>query len=244
MIYVTGDTHGNQGYGANHDMTDKLSSRKFKEGRDLTKDDFVIIAGDFGFLFANTYDGNPSKEEKYWLNWLDGRPWTTLFIDGNHENFDRLLALPEVPMFGSFVGKAGKSIFHLKRGRVYEIAGNTFFTFGGGESIDKSRRVTGVSWWPQEEPSTSEMMQGLRALKSVGFKVDYIITHSAPTSIAMQMDPDQLLTKYKPCSLSRYLDEIKEQAEFKQWFFGHFHDDEEFEGGKFRLLYREVKRIL
>ena len=30
----------------------------------------------------------------YWLNWLDKEPFTTLFVDGNHENIARLNALP------------------------------------------------------------------------------------------------------------------------------------------------------
>ena len=28
------------------------------------------------------------------LDWLDGKAFTTLFVDGNHENFDRLYAYP------------------------------------------------------------------------------------------------------------------------------------------------------
>ena len=31
-----------------------------------------------------------SMYEKYWLNWLNERNFTTLFVDGNHENFERL----------------------------------------------------------------------------------------------------------------------------------------------------------
>ena len=78
-IYVTGDTHG-------YNDIDKLTSHRWPEGRKLTKDDILIIAGDFGLVFY-PYGGD---SEKYWLDWLDECPWTTLFIDGNHENFDRL----------------------------------------------------------------------------------------------------------------------------------------------------------
>lgn len=35
-----------------------------------------------------------SNEEKYWLDWLGDRPWTTLFVDGNHECFPHLAELP------------------------------------------------------------------------------------------------------------------------------------------------------
>lgn len=35
----------------------------------------LIIAGDFGLMFSPYKD----ETERYWLDWLDGRPWTTLF---------------------------------------------------------------------------------------------------------------------------------------------------------------------
>lgn len=35
-----------------------------------------------------------SKMETSALDWLDGKAFTTLFVDGNHENFDRLYAYP------------------------------------------------------------------------------------------------------------------------------------------------------
>ena len=47
----------------------------------MNKDDYVIICGDFGYW-------DESKEQKYWLKWLDGKPFTTLWVDGNHENYD------------------------------------------------------------------------------------------------------------------------------------------------------------
>lgn len=48
----------------------------------MTKQDYVIICGDFG----GVWDG--SKREKYWLDWLEDKPFTTLFVSGNHENYN------------------------------------------------------------------------------------------------------------------------------------------------------------
>ena len=67
-IYITGDTHG-------YNDIDKLTSHRWPEGSKLTKDDVLIIAGDFGLMFSPYKD----ETERYWLDWLDGRPWTTLF---------------------------------------------------------------------------------------------------------------------------------------------------------------------
>lgn len=40
MVFVTGDTHG--------DWKSRLNKYVFPEGVELTKDDYVIICGDFG----------------------------------------------------------------------------------------------------------------------------------------------------------------------------------------------------
>ena len=70
MIYVTGDTH------LNIDV-EKLTLRKFPDGRSLTKDDYVIICVDCGLTWD--YSG----ETKYWQKWYNNKPWTTLCINGN-----------------------------------------------------------------------------------------------------------------------------------------------------------------
>ena len=49
MIFITGDTHGEI------DIA-KLNSKNFPQGNDLTKNDYVIILGDFGFIWKNEPD--------------------------------------------------------------------------------------------------------------------------------------------------------------------------------------------
>ena len=114
MIYLTGDLHGEI------DIS-KLNSTRFPEGHSiLGKKDYVIILGDFGLVWNN------SKEERYWRRWLESKPWTTLFIDGNHENFNMLYMYPVVDKFGGKVGKISDSIYHLRRGEIYTIDDKKF----------------------------------------------------------------------------------------------------------------------
>lgn len=47
MIYITGDLHGTAEYGRN-----RLLVRCWPEGRGLTRDDIVIVAGDFGYVWC------------------------------------------------------------------------------------------------------------------------------------------------------------------------------------------------
>jgi len=81
MIFVTGDTHGNM-------SMSKFNMANFPLQKELTKDDYMIITGDFGLIFSL------DKEEEYWLKWLDKKSYTTLFVDGNHEHHDKLDSLP------------------------------------------------------------------------------------------------------------------------------------------------------
>ena len=68
MIFVTGDCHGE---------FQKLSTAAFPEQCEMTKDDIVIICGDFGVVW--NADG-ASKSENYWLSRLDEKPVTTVFL--------------------------------------------------------------------------------------------------------------------------------------------------------------------
>ena len=102
MIFVTGDCHGD---------FRKFSTESFPEQKEMTKDDIVIICGDFGAIWD--CDGI-SRFESYWLNWLDEKPFTTVFVDGNHENFDRLTSEFEIVDFhGGKAHKLNNSVYHL-----------------------------------------------------------------------------------------------------------------------------------
>ncbi len=230
MIYITGDCHSD---------FNRFSTDNFPEQRKMKKDDYVIICGDFGGVWSYEKE---SREEKYWLDWLESKNFTTLFIDGNHENFDRLNEYPIEEFEGGKVHKIRPSVLHLMRGEVFEIEGKKIFAFGGASSHDieagilnmdeKDKivrlrkigaryRVRNLSWWDRELPTDEEMENGLKNLKKVDFKVDYIISHCAPTNIQSLIDP----VSFKPDYLTNYLQTIFEKTEFTRWYFGHYHKE-------------------
>lgn len=241
MIFITGDIHGPI------DIK-KLSTKNFPAGKNLTKDDYLICTGDFGLVFDVNESGG---EERYWLKWLTNKPWTTLFVDGNHENFDRLYKLPEQEMFGGKVGVVNNSIFHLKRGEVYEIEGHKFLTFGGADSIDKEHRYVHISWWKEEIPSYKEMMYAIDNLKKHENTVDYILTHTAPIEIIKllnniikdQYNITQNIFEGKEDDNARFLSEILKRAKFERWYFGHFHEDLTIKDN-FVCQYHNIERIV
>lgn len=234
MIYLTGDTHGDM-------ELNRLSSKTFPEGKALTKNDYVIVLGDFGVLWEN----EPDEQEQWLLNWLGKtKPWTTLFIDGNHENFDRLSKLETVQMFGADVGKVNDSVYHLRRGRMYTIDSKKVFTFGGATSIDKGLRVQNISWWPEELPSVQETEYALDTLDKHNWDVDYIFTHTAPAMlIKNEIDRLLSLSKKEPDCLTKFLDLVWGKCRYRKWFFGHFHIDKAFNDGRMQALYRNIVKL-
>lgn len=61
-VYVTGDVHGG---------VDMQKLRDWERGDSLTGDDYLIVAGDFGFPW------DFSAEECADIAWLESRPYTT-----------------------------------------------------------------------------------------------------------------------------------------------------------------------
>ena len=85
-------------------------------------------------------------------------PVTTLFVDGNHENFEQLNSYGVDIWNGGKVHFVESKIIHLMRGQVFDIDGTRFFTFGGAHSIDKNLRAEGITWFPEEIP-TRELLK-------------------------------------------------------------------------------------
>lgn len=228
MIYATGDTHGDNDI---HKLGNGHWPRPpMKEG------DYLIILGDFGLVWSNAND------ELYWRDWLDQKPWTTLVVDGNHENHDLLYALPKTEMFGSEVGVISKKIFHLKRGHIYDIEGSSFFVMGGAKSVDKESRKEFISWWKQEIPSYQEFEYGLGQLEERQNNVDYIVAHTAPSFLVHLLLANFNLTLFEDLDcVNEYLEQVCKQTKFKSFYCGHWH--EEFDYQNYHILYQRILKV-
>lgn len=224
MIYVTGDTHADIDIG-------KLSTSKFPQQKNLTKDDFLIVCGDFGLV----WDG--SKREMYWQDWLTEKNFTTLWVDGNHENYDILYEFPLIDKFGGKVREIAPDIFHLDRGQVLTIDNKKIFVMGGARSHDKVYRKEHISWWKEEMPSNEEMERAVCALEVNNWTVDYVLTHCAPRSVQ-----SMIADWYENDSLVSFLERVRSDLNFKKWYFGHYHIDRQL-NEQFVALYDKVVPI-
>lgn len=252
MIYITGDTHAK--------WVDRFMNSSLPE-KEMTREDYVIVCGDFGIWHNDHY-------EKFAFDWLGEKPFTLLFVDGNHENHDRLCSgeFEVVDFHGGRAHKIRKNIYHLMRGYVFELCGKKFFTFGGASSHDiddgildrddyesddafmevvrewdrqgKMYRINHVSWWKEELPTQEEMERGLQNLKANDYKVDYIITHTPP----------QIVNSYLGFKdgdvLTQYLNEVAEKTRFEGWWSGHVHLNQYSIVGKYNVIYKKITRIV
>ena len=255
MIYITGDTHS---------RFNRFTRKCFPEQDDMTKDDYVIIAGDFGGIWYPLRDTAHRRAEDYNLDELDRRPFTTLFIPGNHENYARLMsdAFPAVCWKGGTVKRIRPSILMLMRGEMYDIDGTRLFAFGGACSHDiqdglldmedpdwkqkakrlrhqgkRYYRVKGLSWWEEELPSDREMRHGMETLEANGWATDFVVSHCAPTRIHCQLSGNDADV------LTDYLEAIRQRLQYRKWFFGHYHANREIDG-KHVLLYESIERLI
>lgn len=246
-VFLTGDTHG--------DFT-RFKKDIFYEQSGLTKEDCVIICGDFG----GVWDGSP--KENYWLDWLEDKPFTTVFVSGNHESYDLLGTYPVSEWHGGQVRRVRPSVMLLTRGQLYDIGAKRFFTMGGASSHDISGgilepddpqfkqklkrlnasgalfRVNRRSWWKEELPSEEEYATARTTLDRAGWAVDYIITHCCPSGVQNELGGGM----YQRDALTDFFDEVRQRCQFKYWFFGHYHQNAVIQK-QFVLLYEQIIKL-
>ena len=220
MIYFTGDIHGD---------AERLSKNALNM---MAAGDTLIICGDFGFLWGNT------KQELNALKSFSKRNYTICFVDGAHENFDILNSFPVISWNGGQVHRISNNIFHLMRGQLFTIEGKTIFTMGGGEDPElELDEIEDVSQH-REIPTAQELMNGIAAMESCRYQVNYIVTHEPPakTRDFLLLSSNKSL---RVTSLGAYFDALAQQAHYGKWFFGSMHVDR-FISGKQIALFRNI----
>ena len=107
MLYVTGDTHGEEG---------RFLYKDSEIDRTLCENDCLFVCGDFGYIFNNT-----DKERQFLRFLAEDKPYRILWVDGNHENFDVIDQYPVEEWCGGKVHIIGRDkegepkIIHLMR---------------------------------------------------------------------------------------------------------------------------------
>lgn len=223
MVYVTGDMHGD------------ASRLKSSGMRCLKKGDTLLVCGDFGFV----WDG--SKAEQAMLKKLGKQKFNIAFVDGVHENFALLEQYPVVNWNGGRARQVSGNLFHLMRGELFTIEGNTYLAIGGGVCPDDDYRMHDDARMARETPSYEEMENAAANLQTTNGHVDYIITHEPPIRLkAFLQLKKQQHESVESTGLHNFFDEMLAKCTFKRWFFGSMHVDKRISASHMALFRRVV----
>ena len=225
MIYLVSDTHG---------RCEKLYN--LANEVELKKNDYIIVLGDFGFYVKN------DEWENHLLNSLNRLGCTLLFLDGNNDNQPLLDKLPTETKFRGKVGKLRDNIYYLKRGEVFTLNNKTFFVMGGGRSSGIAKGKVSADTKPRELPSRGEMINALNNLMHHRWKVDYVITHSAPENTVHQLCKEFNMKPYPTESCIAFLQSLANKVVYGRWLCGHHHIDKEMDSN-IRIIFNDVYRI-
>lgn len=219
-IYVTGDVHGT-------DCLERLEEFNLRH-KELTKKDYVIVLGDLLGTDDNYIDI---------ISRLNNLNYTTLFIDGDCENYDYLTSLDIVEYRGGKVKYLSNSVIYLMRGEIFEFDKIKIFTFGGGDFLTKSYGMeNGNVSFKERIPSLSELKYGLDNLNKCNNNVDFVLTHESPSSAFIYTD------NIKISFTTKLLDKIDRVVKCKWWYFGHYHHDMNVKNNK-TIVYQKFIRI-
>lgn len=216
MVYITGDTHGDNDYDKLHCLYDF----------NVTYDDTLIILGDAGICWI----GEITQE---YIELYEKLHITIIYVDGNHENFDYLETLPVVEYHGALMHKVSDHIYHVMRGEIMNIEGFSMLCIGGAKSMDKYLRKEHYSWWPQEDISVHDIDNARENLKKCDYRVDLVLTHCCDSYTL------KALLRFPPDRNTEMLNFIDEEVAYRYWMFGHYHQDATL-GDKKCCLYQSV----
>lgn len=130
MLYFHGDIHGNPirnfGFKINPYM------------RQLTEDDYLFILGDCGVPWNNY----TKKEDIYKLKWLNNQKYKTIFIAGNHDNYDLIEQMPQIEFFGgtarqlTYENNVYNNIYYIDHPTIINIENQKILIVPGADSHD------------------------------------------------------------------------------------------------------------
>lgn len=226
----------------------------------------LVVLGDFGMVWSEP-SSKFFKTEMNYLNTLANKEFQVCFLDGNHDNHDLLAKLPVIDFFGGKAGVAFENengqVLHLKRGEVFNFNGKKVLVMGGAASADTNKRTEGLNWWKNEVFSEEDKQNTLKNLSKHNFEVDFVLSHNAPHFVGQLLRDQVIVPEAQPYSFmnreyDRALDnklkyDFKSKDEnamffqelldkfnlkFKEWHFGHFHQDKKI-NDKFHLHFNK-----
>jgi 3-oxoacid CoA-transferase subunit A len=149
------------------------------------------------------------------------------------------------------VQKKYPNIHYVKdAGDVYTFGEYNFLIIPGAYSVDKYYRLRNNYPYEMEELLTaSEMEQILKYTNDFKNDIDFVLAHTAPMKIEPKLwylfmngvnqdEVDKTMENW----LDDVMNVIEDGNNFKQYFFGHFHDDKKLDEN-YTMLYHCVEKL-
>ena len=225
MIYITGDMHG-----------DICQMQKVMSKINCNLKNTLIILGDFG---GNYYEDDRDKKFK---DAISNYNINLFIIRGNHDA-DPVNSCPDCVVRYKNFGNIDNNypyIFYARNGCVYNIEGKNFLVLGGAYSIDKWYRLKmGYKWFVDEQMSIQEQENFLQKAPS---SVEVILSHTCPYSnIPKHLFLKNINQSTVDNTMELFLDKVKNKVKYKNWFFGHYHGNEQIENNMYMLYDGVIK---
>lgn len=205
-VVIWGDVHGNWPW----------ASRQLRAMRSLVPDEdplTVCHVGDFGFW-------PPAADFAIRMNQLatdlNTRIWVT---PGNHEWYPEMLK-PE--WLSADPVHDDRHLVALNRGTRWQWHGRTWLSAGGAASADRFLRVTGESWWPEEELANEEVTRII-----ADGPADVLVTHDAGSAVPLDLGVWPVIwgeEARQRCLAHRELvQRLADEVKPSHWWHGHYH---------------------
>ncbi len=235
MLYLTGDTHG--------DNLERFSFRRHLQMRNWTENDVAVVLGDTALMWPGC-----EKETAYVLDQLASKPFTIIFILGNHDNYDWAETLPQVDVLGGTMRQivvndtVYENRFIVDSWTTADLSGYHCLLCAHAKSHDidhlyqpddkegiaaaKRRgewfRVAHKTWWPQEELDTEAIEPFIQEHENERF--DAILTHDCPGMFCAFAGHENG-ERMRATEQEEYFDGLRRRLDYGIWVHGHMHHE-------------------
>lgn len=202
---VAGDWHGNTRWAAS-----AISSVGSRGART------ILHLGDYGYTFEARF--REAVEQA-----LAEYDMQLLFVRGNHDDTSYL---EQLERDGEGCGIVSPRVRHLRDGQRLTVGDEVAVALGGAASIDRSGRLVGVSWWPDEITPNAAIDRAI-----ADGPAQIVVAHDCPAGVDLALDPrfgayyedtDPGVLDY--CEENRLrLWEVATELRPRLWLHGHYH---------------------